>query len=83
MKRNGYCVAGYTVAREERNRPAEVYCEDHPAVKVVMLTNLVSDYYQKLCRKIGAVHFMDKSKTLSVSRLLSDCKEDIKITERD
>lgn len=36
--------------------------KDHPAVKVVMLTNLVSDYYQKLCRKIGAVHFMDKSK---------------------
>lgn len=36
--------------------------KDYPAVKVVMLTNLVSDYYQKLCRKIGAVHFMDKSK---------------------
>jgi two-component system chemotaxis response regulator CheY len=36
--------------------------KDHPAVKVVILTNLVSYYYQKLCREIGAVHFMDKSK---------------------
>ncbi len=46
--------------------------KDHPAVKVVMLTNLVSDYYQKLCRKIGAVHFMDKSKDFeSIPRVVT------------
>lgn len=36
--------------------------KNYPDIKVVMLTNLVSDYYQKLCKKTGAVHFMDKSK---------------------
>jgi DNA-binding NarL/FixJ family response regulator len=34
----------------------------YPGTKVVMLSNLVSDYYQRLCREIGAVHFIDKSK---------------------
>ena len=34
----------------------------YPAVKVVMLSNLVSEYYQKLCKKIGAADFIDKSK---------------------
>lgn len=36
--------------------------KNYPAIKVVMLSNLVSEYYQKLCKKIGAVHFIDKSK---------------------
>ena len=36
--------------------------KNYPGIKVVMLSNLVSDYYQKTCRKIGAVHFIDKSK---------------------
>ena len=34
----------------------------YPGTKVVMLTNLVSEYYQKLCKKIGSVRFIDKSK---------------------
>jgi DNA-binding NarL/FixJ family response regulator len=36
--------------------------KNHPGIKVVMLSNLVSDYYQKTCKKIGAVHFIYKSK---------------------
>ena len=36
--------------------------KNHPEIKVVMISNLVSDYYQRLCKKIGAVHFIDKSK---------------------
>ncbi|MEP7254505.1 MAG: response regulator [Ferruginibacter sp.] len=36
--------------------------KNYPDIKVVMLSNLVSEYYQKLCKKIGAVHFIDKSK---------------------
>lgn len=34
----------------------------HPHVKVVMITNQVSDYYKQLCKKLGASHFLDKSK---------------------
>ena len=31
-------------------------------IKVVMLSNQVSKYYQQLCKKEGAVNFIDKSK---------------------
>ena len=31
-------------------------------IKVVMLSNLVSKYYQQFCKKEGAVNFIDKSK---------------------
>ena len=34
----------------------------YPGTKVVMLSNLVSKYYQQLCKKEGAVNFIDKSK---------------------
>lgn len=34
----------------------------YPNTKVIMLSNLVSEYYQKLCAKIGAAGFIDKSK---------------------
>jgi DNA-binding NarL/FixJ family response regulator len=33
-----------------------------PKIKVIVLSNLVSDYYQKLCKKEGACFFIDKSK---------------------
>jgi DNA-binding NarL/FixJ family response regulator len=33
-----------------------------PETKVIVLSNLVSDYYQKLCKKEGAFYFIDKSK---------------------
>ena len=36
--------------------------KNYPAVKVIMLTNLVSEYYKRLCKKAGALHFIDKSK---------------------
>jgi len=32
-----------------------------PTIKVVILSNLISDYYQKLCKEAGAVCFIDKS----------------------
>jgi DNA-binding NarL/FixJ family response regulator len=34
----------------------------HPGTRAVMLSNLVSDSYQRLCKEIGAVKFIDKSK---------------------
>ena len=34
----------------------------YSGIKVVMLSNLVSKYYQQLCKKEGAVNFIDKSK---------------------
>ena len=33
-----------------------------PKIKVIVLSNLVSDYYQKLCKAEGAFYFIDKSK---------------------
>lgn len=36
--------------------------QHYPATRVVILSNLVSENYQRLCKKIGAVHYMDKSK---------------------
>lgn len=33
-----------------------------PKTKVIVLSNLVSDYYQKLCKTEGAFYFIDKSK---------------------
>ena len=33
-----------------------------PGTKVIVLSNLVSDYYQKLCKAEGAFYFIDKSK---------------------
>ncbi|GEO11179.1 response regulator [Segetibacter aerophilus] len=33
-----------------------------PETTVIMFTNQSSDYYKKLCFKMGADHFLDKSK---------------------
>lgn len=33
-----------------------------PKTKVIVLSNLVSDFYQKLCISEGALHFIDKTK---------------------
>lgn len=33
-----------------------------PNTKVIVLSNLVSDFYQKLCKTAGAYHFIDKSR---------------------
>ena len=33
-----------------------------PESKVIVLSNLVSDFYQKLCKTAGALHYIDKSK---------------------
>jgi DNA-binding NarL/FixJ family response regulator len=33
-----------------------------PETRVIVLSNLVSDYYQKLCKAEGAFYFIDKSK---------------------
>lgn len=35
---------------------------DYPGIKVVMISNHTSEYYQRLCRKTGAAGFIDKSK---------------------
>jgi len=40
----------------------EFIVDRDPGIKIVMLTNLVSNYYKKLCVKKGASHFIDKSK---------------------
>lgn len=36
--------------------------QDYPGIIVVMLTNQANDYYRQLCLKLGADHFIDKSK---------------------
>ena len=36
--------------------------EKYPNIMVVMLTNNANDYYRQLCLKLGADHFVDKSK---------------------
>jgi DNA-binding NarL/FixJ family response regulator len=36
--------------------------KNYPGIKVLMLTNLSSKYYKQLCKRIGATHFIDKSK---------------------
>lgn len=36
--------------------------KEYPEIKVIMCTNLASEYYVKLCKKLGAKYFVDKSK---------------------
>ncbi|QEC65935.1 response regulator transcription factor [Panacibacter ginsenosidivorans] len=36
--------------------------EKYPSITVAMLTNNANDYYRQLCLKLGADHFVDKSK---------------------
>jgi DNA-binding NarL/FixJ family response regulator len=36
--------------------------KEYPDIKVIMCSNLTSDYYVKLCKKLGAKQFIDKSK---------------------
>ena len=36
--------------------------KNFPAVNIIILSNLVSNYYQKLCLNLGANCFIDKSK---------------------
>lgn len=33
-----------------------------PAIKIIMFTNQTNEYYRELCLKLGASHFVDKSK---------------------
>lgn len=33
-----------------------------PFTKIIMITNQANEYYRKLCMKLGADHFIDKSK---------------------
>jgi response regulator of citrate/malate metabolism len=35
---------------------------NHPHIKVIMVSNKASQYYRELCMGIGANHFIDKSK---------------------
>jgi DNA-binding NarL/FixJ family response regulator len=35
---------------------------NHPATIVIMLTNESGDYYRKICKKLGAAYFIDKSR---------------------
>lgn len=36
--------------------------KEYPDTKVIMCSNMSSDYYIKLCKEIGAKYFVDKSK---------------------
>ena len=36
--------------------------KDHPASKVIMFTNLADENYFKLCKELGALYCLDKSK---------------------
>jgi len=36
--------------------------EKNPSLKVIMITNQANEYYRRLCLKLGADYFIDKSK---------------------
>jgi DNA-binding NarL/FixJ family response regulator len=36
--------------------------KEYPNVKVIMFSNLLDENYIKVCRKIGAKYFIDKSR---------------------
>ena len=36
--------------------------KEYPSIKVIMITNLADDHYRKLCKRLKADHFIDKSK---------------------
>jgi len=36
--------------------------KEYPSIKVIMFSNLLDDNYIKVCKKIGAKYFIDKSK---------------------
>lgn len=49
--------------------------ENYPGIKVIILSNLVSKYYQQLCKSLGAFMFMDKSKEFDlVPEVISSIK---------
>lgn len=35
---------------------------EYPETRIIVLSNLVSAYHQKLCKELGATYFVDKSK---------------------
>ena len=41
--------------------------KEHPAIKVIMFSNLLDDNYIKVCKKIGAKYFIDKSRDFELS----------------
>jgi response regulator of citrate/malate metabolism len=46
--------------------------EQHMEVTVLMITNHSDEYYQETCRRLGAKHFLDKSKDIDrISGVLS------------
>jgi DNA-binding NarL/FixJ family response regulator len=40
--------------------------KENPSIKVIVITNHVDDHYRKLCKELGADHFIDKSKDFSL-----------------
>ncbi len=40
----------------------EIVKKDFPDIKVLMVTNKVSEYYKEMCMQKGADYFIDKSK---------------------
>ncbi|HTI91611.1 MAG TPA: response regulator [Puia sp.] len=34
----------------------------YPSILVIMITNQADDYYRKICHRLGADHFVDKSR---------------------
>ena len=45
----------------------------NPGTKVIMITNQANEYYRKLCLKLGADYFIDKSKEFEqIAEAISD-----------
>lgn len=40
----------------------KIVVKEYPTVKVIMFSNLLDDNYIKVCKKIGAKYFIDKSR---------------------
>jgi DNA-binding NarL/FixJ family response regulator len=46
--------------------------EEYKKIKVFMITNRANDYYKKICKKLGADNFFDKSKDFNlIAELIS------------
>lgn len=44
----------------------KVIKKEYPSVKVIMITNYADVHYRDVCKKLGADHFIDKSKDFSL-----------------
>ena len=53
--------------------------ENHPSVKVIMVTNKATGYYRELCSGLGSHHFIDKSKEFETIPQIIESYADVQL----